>query len=44
MKVDGVVCVDAKGLDLNKDHLHLSTGAQLELGKMMAHAYLKNFV
>ncbi|PIA56638.1 hypothetical protein AQUCO_00700771v1, partial [Aquilegia coerulea] len=43
MKVDNVVCVDSKGLELKDDHLHLTTEAQVKLGKMLADAYLKNF-
>lgn len=39
-----VVCVDAKGLPLNADHLHLSTEAQVLLGNMLAQAYIKHFV
>ncbi|KAK2445641.1 putative carbohydrate esterase [Trifolium repens] len=33
--------VDAKGLPLQPDGLHLSTPAQVDLGKMMADAFLK---
>ncbi|RZC48500.1 hypothetical protein C5167_016928 [Papaver somniferum] len=39
-----VVCVDAKGLELKEDNLHLTTEAQVKLGNMLADAYLKNFV
>ncbi|XP_020110091.1 probable carbohydrate esterase At4g34215 [Ananas comosus] len=39
-----VVCVDAKGLQLNEDNLHLSTEAQVELGNMLAQAYIKHFL
>ncbi|KAK9667110.1 hypothetical protein RND81_14G233800 [Saponaria officinalis] len=38
-----VVCVDAKGLKLNHDNLHLTTEAQVQLGHMLADAYLDNF-
>ncbi|XP_057965226.1 probable carbohydrate esterase At4g34215 [Malania oleifera] len=38
-----VVCVDAKGLPLAEDHLHLTTEAQVQLGLMLAHAYLTHF-
>ncbi|KAK4777993.1 hypothetical protein SAY87_018180 [Trapa incisa] len=38
-----VVCVDAKGLPLKEDHLHLTTEAQVRLGLMLAEAYLNNF-
>lgn len=33
-------CVDANGLHLEPDGLHLSTGAQVRLGHMMADAFL----
>uniref|UniRef100_A0A2N9EEQ8 Sialate O-acetylesterase domain-containing protein n=1 Tax=Fagus sylvatica TaxID=28930 RepID=A0A2N9EEQ8_FAGSY len=33
--------VDAKGLPLERDHLHLSTPAQVRLGKMLADAFLQ---
>ncbi|KAJ6796307.1 putative carbohydrate esterase [Iris pallida] len=39
-----VVCVDAKGLPLNEDRLHLSTQAQVLLGNMLAEAYINNFL
>ena len=35
--------VDAKGLPLERDRLHLSTPAQVQLGKMLADAFLDNF-
>ncbi|CAL9106301.1 unnamed protein product [Musa textilis] len=35
-----VACVDAKGLQLEADHLHLTTSAQVQLGEMLAGAYL----
>lgn len=41
--VENVVCVDAKGLELKEDHLHLTTEACVELGQMLAHAYLTHF-
>ncbi|RWR81406.1 putative carbohydrate esterase [Cinnamomum micranthum f. kanehirae] len=43
INLPNVVCVDAKGLPLNEDNLHLTTEAQVELGNMLADAYLKNF-
>lgn len=43
INLPNVVCVDAKGLPLNEDHLHLTTEAQVQLGNMLADAYLKNF-
>ena len=41
--IPNVVCVDAKGLPLQEDHLHLTTAAQVRLGQMLADAYLANF-
>ncbi|CAA0826463.1 Probable carbohydrate esterase [Striga hermonthica] len=38
-----VVCVDAKGLALKEDNLHLTTEAQVELGRKLADAYLTHF-
>ncbi|XP_020209693.1 probable carbohydrate esterase At4g34215 [Cajanus cajan] len=38
-----VICVDAKGLQLQKDNLHLTTEAQVQLGHIMAEAYLTHF-
>ncbi|KAL7206457.1 hypothetical protein ACSBR2_019217 [Camellia fascicularis] len=38
-----VVCVDAKGLALGYDNLHLTTESQVQLGIMLADAYLKHF-
>ncbi|KAL9231741.1 hypothetical protein vseg_006929 [Gypsophila vaccaria] len=43
IKLPNVVCVDAKGLKLNPDNLHLTTEAQVQLGHMLADAYLENF-
>ncbi|KAL4583497.1 hypothetical protein LXL04_008071 [Taraxacum kok-saghyz] len=34
-----VITVDAKGLQLQPDGLHLSTHAQVQVGEMLAHAY-----
>jgi len=44
IELANVVCVDAKGLELKEDNLHLTTEAQVKLGNMLADAYLKNFV
>lgn len=44
INLQNVVCVDAKGLHLKEDHLHLTTEAQVKLGHMLAEAYLKHFV
>lgn len=43
MKLPNVYCVDAKGLPLKSDHLHLTSEAQVRLGKMLAHEYLKHY-
>ncbi|KMT01143.1 hypothetical protein BVRB_9g223950 [Beta vulgaris subsp. vulgaris] len=42
IKLHNVLCVDAKGLKLNDDNIHLSTEAQIQLGQMMANVYLHN--
>ncbi|XP_057783015.1 probable carbohydrate esterase At4g34215 [Salvia miltiorrhiza] len=39
-----VVCVDAKGLQLKEDNLHLTTEAQVQLGHKLAQAFLTNFL
>ncbi|CAI9786449.1 unnamed protein product [Fraxinus pennsylvanica] len=39
--LQNVKCVDAKGLPLEPDELHLTTLAQVELGKMLADAFLQ---
>ncbi|KAJ0986755.1 hypothetical protein J5N97_005111 [Dioscorea zingiberensis] len=44
LDLPNVVCVDAKGLPLNEDHLHLNTEAQVKLGNMLAEAYIKHFL
>ncbi|RDX82574.1 putative carbohydrate esterase, partial [Mucuna pruriens] len=38
-----VICVDAKGLQLKEDNLHLTTESQVQLGHMLAEAYLTHF-
>ncbi|KFK41397.1 hypothetical protein AALP_AA2G125300 [Arabis alpina] len=43
LKLSNVVCVDAKGLLLKPDNLHLTTEAQVQLGLSLAQAYLSNF-
>ncbi|KAF5745593.1 carbohydrate esterase [Tripterygium wilfordii] len=43
IKLPNVACVDAKGLSLKEDNLHLTTEAQVQLGHMLAHAYLHHF-
>lgn len=43
MNVPNVVCVDAKGLQLKEDNLHLTTESQVKLGQLLAEAYLKHF-
>lgn len=39
-----VVTVDAIGLPLNEDNLHLTTEAQIKLGESLAQAYITNFL
>lgn len=41
INLPNVLLVDAMGLPLRDDQLHLSTEAQLQLGNMLAEAYLK---
>uniref|UniRef100_A0A1J3GYU5 Putative carbohydrate esterase n=1 Tax=Noccaea caerulescens TaxID=107243 RepID=A0A1J3GYU5_NOCCA len=43
LKLSNVFCVDAKGLPLKPDNLHLTTEAQVQLGLSLAQAYLSNF-
>ncbi|XP_077225294.1 putative carbohydrate esterase At4g34215 [Tasmannia lanceolata] len=43
INLPNVVCVDAKGLPLKEDHLHLTTEAQVQLGNLLADAYLEHF-
>ncbi|KAJ1397340.1 Sialate O-acetylesterase domain [Sesbania bispinosa] len=38
-----VICVDAKGLALKEDNMHLTTESQVQLGHMLAQAYLAHF-
>ncbi|XP_076953638.1 putative carbohydrate esterase At4g34215 [Bidens hawaiensis] len=40
IKLQNVRCVDAKGLPLLQDNLHLSTQAEVRLGRMLADAFL----
>ncbi|XP_059636774.1 probable carbohydrate esterase At4g34215 [Cornus florida] len=42
VELQNVVCVDAKGLPLESDELHLSTPAQVRLGEMLADAFLQS--
>uniref|UniRef100_A0A0D9W337 Sialate O-acetylesterase domain-containing protein n=1 Tax=Leersia perrieri TaxID=77586 RepID=A0A0D9W337_9ORYZ len=39
INLPNVVTVDAIGLSLNEDHLHLTTESQVKLGEMLAQAY-----
>ncbi|EEF52343.1 probable carbohydrate esterase At4g34215 [Ricinus communis] len=41
IKLPNVHCVDAKGLPLEPDRLHLTTPAQVHLGQMLADAFLQ---
>ncbi|XP_010531559.1 PREDICTED: receptor protein kinase-like protein At4g34220 [Tarenaya hassleriana] len=43
LKMPNVVTVDAMGLPLKPDNLHLTTEAQAKLGLLLAEAYLSNF-
>ncbi|KAJ9186783.1 hypothetical protein P3X46_002317 [Hevea brasiliensis] len=42
INLPNVQCVDAKGLPLEPDRLHLTTPAQVQLGQMLAHAFLQS--
>uniref|UniRef100_A0A0E0DBL2 Sialate O-acetylesterase domain-containing protein n=1 Tax=Oryza meridionalis TaxID=40149 RepID=A0A0E0DBL2_9ORYZ len=44
INLPNVVTVDAFGLSLNEDHLHLTTESQVKLGEMLAQAYMSNFL
>lgn len=44
MDIPNVVCVDAMGLQLKEDDIHLTTEAQVQLGHFLAQAYLTHFV
>ncbi|XP_058226188.1 probable carbohydrate esterase At4g34215 [Rhododendron vialii] len=40
LNLTNVECVDAKGLQLEPDHVHLTTQAEVQLGKMLADSFL----
>ncbi|KAH6813413.1 carbohydrate esterase [Perilla frutescens var. frutescens] len=44
LDLPNVVCVDAKGLQLRDDNLHLTTEAQVQLGHALAQSFLTNFL
>ncbi|KAG2565837.1 probable carbohydrate esterase At4g34215 [Panicum virgatum] len=44
VNLPNIVTVDAMGLALNEDNLHLTTESQVKLGNMLAEAYIKNFL
>uniref|UniRef100_A0ACD5UZK9 Uncharacterized protein n=1 Tax=Avena sativa TaxID=4498 RepID=A0ACD5UZK9_AVESA len=44
ISLPNVVTVDAIGLALNEDHLHLTTESQVKLGESLAQAYTGNFL
>ncbi|KAK1682200.1 hypothetical protein QYE76_043048 [Lolium multiflorum] len=44
INLPNVVTVDALGLALNEDHLHLRTESQVKLGESLAQAYTGNFL
>ncbi|KAL6509369.1 hypothetical protein OROGR_022679 [Orobanche gracilis] len=41
LKLPCVKCVDAKGLELEPDGIHLTTASQVQLGEMLADAFLQ---
>lgn len=42
IRLPNVKCVDAKGLHLKTDKLHLTTVSEVHLGIRLAHAYLSS--
>ncbi|XVE93429.1 hypothetical protein REPUB_Repub01dG0191700 [Reevesia pubescens] len=44
INLPNVVCVDAKGLPLKEDHLHLTTEAQVKLGHMLADTFITHII
>ncbi|XP_020572171.1 probable carbohydrate esterase At4g34215 [Phalaenopsis equestris] len=42
IRLHNVLCVDAKGLPIGPDYVHLTTQAQVRLGQMLADAYLSH--
>lgn len=44
VNLPNVVTVDPMGMALNEDNLHLATESQVKLGKMLAEAYIMNFL
>ena len=44
ISVENVVCVDALGLPLQEDNLHITTEAHIQLGHMMADSYITHFL
>ncbi|EYU42695.1 hypothetical protein MIMGU_mgv1a012748mg [Erythranthe guttata] len=44
IELPNVVCVDAMGLPLEEDNLHITTEAHVKLGIMLANSYLTHFV
>ncbi|KAL3637026.1 hypothetical protein CASFOL_019325 [Castilleja foliolosa] len=40
--MENVITVDAMGLALQKDGLHLTTMSQVQVGNMLANAFLDN--
>ncbi|KAF2324329.1 hypothetical protein GH714_012564 [Hevea brasiliensis] len=43
IKLPNVKCIDAKGLPLKTDHLHLTTASEVHLGLKLAHAFITSF-
>ncbi|KAM3342101.1 hypothetical protein P3S68_027067 [Capsicum galapagoense] len=40
INISNVIKFDTKGLELGRDGLHLTTPAEVQLGHMLAHAFL----
>ncbi|KAH7854577.1 hypothetical protein Vadar_015532 [Vaccinium darrowii] len=41
LDLPNVKCLDAKGLELGPDHVHLTTPAEVQLGEMLARSFLR---
>ncbi|KAG5542079.1 hypothetical protein RHGRI_021809 [Rhododendron griersonianum] len=42
LDLPNVKCIDARGLELKPDHLHLTTAAEVQLGERLAGSFLEN--
>ena len=44
INMPNVKCVDAKGLPLKADNIHLTTISEVKVGLKLAHAFLDSFL